>query len=174
MTAPLDDLYLTWLYSQASSVKLRRPSRTYWNLFRQLYTKECVWFIPNDDNRLEDGRELRELFLYEQRAEDPPREWLDLGCSFLELLIGLSRRLSFETEREARDWFWEMLQNLGISTYTDASSYSEEEVDDKLDNVLWRTYKHNGEGGLFPLKHAREDQRDVELWYQLSAYILQE
>jgi len=62
MNEPLDDLYLTWLYSQIGSIKLKQPSRTYWSLFRQLYTKEFVWIIPNDDNRIEDGRDLRFKF----------------------------------------------------------------------------------------------------------------
>ena len=36
-----------------------------------------------------------------------------------------------------------------------------------------RRYKRSGEGGLFPLKNAAKDQRKVEIWYQLSSYLLE-
>lgn len=173
MSGTLDDLYLQWLYSQVSSLKLKSPSRTYWNLARQLYSKEFVWFVPNDDNRVEDGRDLRYEFIDDQQIESVDPEWMDLGCSMLELLIGLSRRLSFETEGESRDWFWKLLENLHIHTCTDDGPYPREIVDDILDTVIWRTYDRTGRGGLFPLKNARKDQRNVELWYQLNEYLLQ-
>jgi len=98
---------------------------------------------------------------------------MSLGCSFLEMLVALSRRLAFQEEREPRDWFWEMMDNLGLAKHTDDYDYSEEEVNDILDRVIWRTYYTNGEGGLFPLRHASADQRHIELWYQMCAYLLE-
>jgi hypothetical protein len=91
----------------------------------------------------------------------------------LELLIGLSRRLSFVADGEPFDWFWQLMENLGLEKYNDNTVIPEKEVDGILDEVIWRTYKRNGSGGLFPLRKATEDQRDVELWYQLSAYLLE-
>ena len=79
-----DDAYLGWLYSQVASVHLKNPSRTYWSLFRCLYTTEFVWFVPNDDNRVEDGRALRYQFIEETGTEVDP-EWLHLGCSMIDL-----------------------------------------------------------------------------------------
>lgn len=175
MDAPLDELYLKWLYSKISSVRLRDPSRTYWNLFRQLYTKEFVWIIPNDDNRAEDGKDLRYEFLEEQGVDEVDPDWIRLGCSMLELLIALSRRLSFEDDGEPRGWFWQMLANLGLNEFNDAN-YNEQaqsEIDQALDTVIWRTYSPDGFGGLFPLKTPEKDQREVEIWYQLGAYLLE-
>lgn len=63
MDGPLDEQYLKWLYRQVASSKYRNPARTYWSLLRQLYTTEFVWTVPNDDNRVEDGRDLRYEFL---------------------------------------------------------------------------------------------------------------
>jgi hypothetical protein len=63
VSGTLDDLYLIWLYEQVGDVKVRSRNRTYWDLFRQLYSIEFIWFIPNDDNRAEDGEDLREQFL---------------------------------------------------------------------------------------------------------------
>ena len=171
---PLDELYLTWLYNQVGSVKAKRSSRTYWSLLRQLYTKEFVWFVPNDDNRAEDGKELRYEFINDEGLEDVDPEWVTLGCSMLELLIGLSRRLTFETDREPQYWFWEMLKNIGLESYNDkVHPYPHKEIDAILERVIWRTYDRDGHGGLFPLKRATKDQRKIELWYQLSAYLLE-
>ena len=173
MSELLDESYLTWLYSQVASVTTKERTRTYWGLFKQLYTKEFVWFVPNDDNRVEDGRALRNEFLNEKRIAGAPEEWLSLGCSMLELLVGLARRLSFETDREPRVWFWKLLDNIGLGDLTDASVYNEVDVDAILERVIFRTYAPSGDGGLFPLAKPSRDQRKVELWYQLCEYVLE-
>lgn len=176
MSGTLDDLYLPWLYSQIGgrSVKVKDRSRTHWSLLKQLYSIEFVWIIPNDDNRAEDGKNLRYEFVDERGYYDVDPDWMGLGCSFLEMLVGLSRRLSFESDREPRYWFWHLLENLGLTGYTDHVRYNREEVDDIANTVIWRTYEKDGRGGLFPLSYTNQDQREVEIWYQLSAYLLQD
>lgn len=172
MTKPLDELYLEWLYSQVASLRSRTPHRKYWGLLRQLYTTEFVWFVPNDDNRVEDGRDLRDEFLIDEGIADVDLEWMDLGCSMLEMMLGLARRLSFEAEGEPRVWFWRLIENLGLSGDNDVH-HNEKKVKAALKKVIYRTYDADGRGGLFPLKHAEQDQRDVEIWYQLCAYLLE-
>lgn len=172
MNEPLDELYLTWLYSQVASPKARNPSRTYWTLLRQLYKKEFVWFVPNDDNRVEDGRYLRYEFL-EAHHRSHEDDWMDLSCSFLEMLIALSRRLSFQADGEPVIWFWHLIETLELANYNDNVIYPYDEVDEILDRVIWRTYEKDGKGGLFPLKNANRDQRQVEIWYQMSAYLIE-
>lgn len=169
----LDDQYLTWLYGQVLEVRTRKSSRTFWNLFRQLFSTEFVWFVPNDDNRAADGRELRCEWAA-RTGIDPNFDWLELGCSFLELLIGLSRRLAFENGNDAASWFWQLLCNLGLEGHHDRSDFTTEDVDDITSRVIWRTYDKSGHGGLFPLQHTTNDQRQVEIWYQLSEYLLQD
>lgn len=176
MDEPLDELYFKWLYSQVASVRFKNPARTYWSLTRQLFRKEFVWFIPNDDNRVEDGRDLRYEFI-EECEIDPDPEWMRLGCSMFEMLLGLARRLSFESDGSPRAWFWRLMENLDLQDLND-HIYSRtpnlpRKVEDTIDTVIWRTYKRNGEGGLFPLKTARENQTEVELWYQMSCYLLE-
>lgn len=163
---PLEELYFKWLYGQVGSTK----RKTHWNLLRQLHTKEFVWVVPNDDNRLEDGRDLRHEFCEDEdlAASD---EWMHYGCSMLEMLVALSRRLQFEDDKPAREWFWELMFNLNLVEFTDDHELPKQEIDEILDEVIWRTYQENGQGGLFPLKWPEEDQRDVEIWYQLSAYL---
>lgn len=175
MSAYLDELYFDWLYSQVCSVKVKSPSRTYRNLLHILYTKEFVWLVPNDDNRAEDGKDLRDEFLRVEHVKvaNYDRLWMELGCSMLELLIAVSRRLEFETDIPAKEWFWEILENLNLHKLNDQKTISRHNVEDILDRVIWRTYERDGSGGLFPLVNAEKDQRKVEIWYQLSAYILE-
>jgi hypothetical protein len=172
---PLDELYLRWLYAGVGDVRLRNSSRTYWTLLRQFYKKEFVWIVPNDDNRVEDGKDLRYEFIDACGIETVDDAWINMGCSMLEMLIALSRRLAFEAEREPRDWFWRLIENLDLEEFTDANfnNRARRHVDTVLDNVVWRLYLPDGRGGLFPLDHPAEDQRDVEIWYQLSAYLLE-
>lgn len=173
---PLDEEYFTWLYSQVCNLNVKNPKKTYWCLCEQLYTKEFLWFIPNDDNRSKEGIELRKEFLQETGTEYPGHDWMNMSCSMFELLIGLSKRLSFLDDREPKIWFWELVDNINLS-YANDNIYNvdvETHVDEVLNNVIWRLYNKNGSGGLFPLRHAQEDQRKIELWYQLSAYVNEE
>lgn len=176
MDQDLDSMYLEWLYEQ---VGLKGPSnRTHWGLLRQMLSKEFVWIVPNDDNRVEDGRELRYEFVKAARLRRVRGSWMGMGCSFLEMLIGLSRRLSFEADGEPPEWFWILISNLRLSKYDD--NYYEPEnihkfmnIDRKMEKVIWRTYDYTGNGGLFPLANPEENQTEVEIWYQMNAYLLE-
>jgi hypothetical protein len=173
VNADLDEPYLIWLHD-----RIAYPDRheTYMSFAKQLYIKEFVWLVPNDDNRAADGKDLREEFCREHNIESPDPEWMGLGCSMLELLIAMSRMFAFEAEGEPRDWFWKMMDNIDILLFAaNDRKYSPRFqlwVDFALDRVIWRTYSPTGEGGLFPLETTDHDQRDVELWYQMSAYIV--
>lgn len=175
MQEPIDELYLTWLYEQVGSAKLKDRTKTYWSLTRQLYRYEFVWIVPNDDNRLEDGRDLRAIFLAEYGITEVDQNWLDMGCSMLEMMIALSRRLAFDTEDEPREWFWQLVDNLGMHDFNDRmyDDRIEQRVDNTLYRVVWRQYMPDGAGGLFPLQYPTQDQREVEIWYQFNAYLLE-
>lgn len=173
----LDDAYFEWLYSQIGAVRNKNPERNFWHLCRKLYTTEFTWFVPNDDNRVEDGKELRLEFLTSTRyrLDDPHGLFMDLGCSMFEMLVALAKLAAFESERSPVEWFWRFMHNLELDEYSDSifEISIEEEVDEVLARLNDRTYSRNGEGGLFPLRRARQDQREVELWYQLSSYLLE-
>lgn len=172
MNKPLDELYLSWLYECAADPEITNPSQTFWNLLHHLFTKEYVWLIPNDDNRVEDGRALRGEFIEDQGLDDMDPDWMNLECSMLEMIIALSRRLSFQGGGEPRDWFWRLIDNLGLNI-ADQQRFPRKRVEEVLDRQIWRTYQSNGAGGLFPLRHPHRDQRDVEIWNQLNAYLLE-
>lgn len=172
MNKPLDELYLSWLYECVADPEIANPSQTFWNLLQHLFTKEYVWLIPNDDNRVEDGRALREEFIEDLGLDDMDPDWMNLECSVLEMMIALSRRLSFQGGGEPRDWFWRLIDNLGLNI-ADQQRFPRSRVEEVLDRQIWRTYQSNGAGGLFPLRHPHRDQRDVEIWTQLNAYLLE-
>jgi hypothetical protein len=172
MTGTIDDQYFEWLYSHIGSVRNRNPARSIWHLAHQLYTTEYVWLVANDDNRVEDGRELRQEFMEQQSPDEVPLSWLELGCSMLEMMIALGRRASFEANGSPGDWFWTFLKHLDIFIYDDAfDSEAAKHVEKVLERFIYRNYDFSGEGGLFPLRRAERDQRKIELWYQMAAYI---
>lgn len=170
---PLDETYFVWLYSQVGSVKNRNRAKTYWELLRLLYQKEFMWSNPMDANRAQDGKDLRYHFRDETGTDLNDNGWLDYGCSMLELLVALSAKLAFEGEGEVQDWFWDLIDNLGLTGCTDANPPDPNIIEEILDKVIRREYAPNGAGGLFPLAHSHEDQRDVEIWYQAQAYLLE-
>lgn len=173
MNIQLEESYCTWLYSQVSNPKAKGRTKTYWALMWQLFTTEFVWLIPNDDNRWEDGRDLRYEFLVETENPNVNQEFMDVSCSVLEMLIALSRRIAFQTDTPTEAWFWHILHNLGIDHCTDAAGDFTDFVQEVIRKVIWRDYEEDGRGGLFPLRRADRDQRNVEIWYQMGAYILE-
>ena len=173
MSEPLDELYFTWLCRQVGEDSSANPSRTYWRMLKGLYTKEFVYLIPNDDNRAADGKDLRREFARDLSIDIDPG-WMGLGCSMFELMIGLARDLSELTEEDIQNEFWELVENLNLEQYHDNVPIPPNRVSDVLDEVIWRTYRRNGRGGLFPLKgRPAQDQTKVELWYQLNAYAME-
>jgi hypothetical protein len=148
-------------------------------LLEKLQSMEFYAFVPNDDNRAVDGTHIRDVFC-EEEGQHALSFCPDGPCTVLEMLIGLAYRLEFETaqskyEKSPREWFWILVDNLGLTEY-DNHFYTDEvdnHVEDVITCLLERHYASNGEGGLFPLHHARLDQRKVEIWYQMSAYIIE-
>lgn len=170
---PLDQRYLEWLYSLVEDSS-RRPHAQYWQLFEQLYNTPFVWFVPNDDNRIEDAREIRNEYanIDIHGVED---YWMAMDISVLELIMAMSRRVSFQFNESPGPWFWVLLDNLGLLEFDDRywSSRSRRAVIQIVYIFMHRTYEPNGHGGLFPLQHAVEDQRGLELWDQMSQYTLE-
>lgn len=169
MEGPLDEPYFTWL--SAKVVLGDRMSQSYLKLLHQLYETEFVWFVIGDDNRAGDGLDLRREFLRESRLEND-QVWFDVGCSILEMLIGLSRRAEFQTDIASQEWFWVLIRNLNLADYNDENSYNHDHVSEILYDFVWRTYECDGTGGLFPMTNPSADQREVEIWYQFSQYLI--
>ena len=179
----LREEYFSWLYDQ---IKLKRPG--YRNLCRVLHNKKFRWSVPNDDNRCEDGLDLRDIFFEEKHLDESMVEvayWLREPCTVFEVMVSLAKRINdlmFDLKRQedkTSKWFHEMLSNLGLNIYEDGHNLgqefepvSEAKIDEILEVLMDRTYDVYGRGSLFPLKRRHpKDMARVEIWYQLMTYL---
>ena len=167
--------YILWL---GEKVKLDEKEECggYIFLLRALYRKEFYWTNDMDENRSDEGKNLRDIFAEECGLDEVPDE-INGACSVLEMMIGLAKRWNSEvslTEEEDKsdEYFWQMIHNLGLEGCTD-DKFDPEMVREKLDILLDRDYPENGKGSLFPLERSKESQKDIEMWYQLQNYLME-
>jgi hypothetical protein len=76
----------------------------------------------------------------------------------------------------AEYYFWKLIENLGLSKCTDDKWYTingDFFVEDAVYRVNDRLIGADGSGGLFPLRQPSRDQRGVEIWYQMQAWLLE-
>jgi hypothetical protein len=156
-----EERYIEWLGGQIHPDR----DRDFSELYAQMFDKEFVWHIPNDDNRIADGLELRKEFFRRKNV-------IQRGCSVLEVIVALSRRIAFAAGGDAEKWAWRLITNLELNRMSGRiGGIRAERIDEILERFIWRTYEPDGVGGLFPLAWPRQDQRKVELWYQMCGYI---
>lgn len=167
--------YILWLGEQ---IKLDEKDECggYNFLIKALYRKEFYWTNDMDENRSDEGKALREIFAEDCGLDYIPDE-INGACTVLEMMIGLSKRWNGEvslTEEEDRsdEYFWQMISNLGLEGCTD-DKFDPDMVREKLDILLDRDYPDNGEGSLFPLERSKESQKNIEIWYQLQNYLME-
>jgi hypothetical protein len=156
--------YFLWLIAQIGVPERNR--NTYNDLFMRLHETEFVWIVPHDDNRLQDALELRDEFNKRRLPLD------DMPVSLLEVLIALSRRVSWTTDRSPEFWAWQLLENLRVTKSSDPlTGRKAERVEEILEALIWRTYDQDGNGGFFPLNYPADDQTKREIWDQMNAYV---
>lgn len=130
-----------------------------------------------DQNRFNDGLDLRYRFCYEQGYEDSEldSELKGKPCSVLEMIIALAVRFEEqvlsdpEFGNRVSVWFWSMIENLGLRGMDDLY-FDEKEANRIVDVFLHREYAPNGNGGLFYIPDCSRDLRHVETWYQACWY----
>lgn len=171
-----DSEYFCWL---AEKVANRRSiERQCGLLLYKLYSTEFKAIISGDEHRIDDVAELREEFEGETGYiySDIP----DIPCTVLELLITLSNRIVDilgDWNSDPANWFWVLLNNLvSDDAYFSNVNLKEKpnvrhELDDILGRFVDRKYNFDGSGGIFPLKTPKKDQKRVEIWYQMQAYL---
>lgn len=141
-----------------------------------LFEKEFYWLIPNDENRAMDGKELRNVYKFDEHRSIS--SFQDEPCSCLEMLIALAHKWDFDIDYNpgsgdrTSDKFWEMIGNLGLDKYA-LSDRDNVLIDTTIEDWLARNYREDGLGGLFPLNDPSGNQRKVEIWYQMQAYIIE-
>jgi hypothetical protein len=171
--------YFEYLYDL---VKEDAPERKdYWMLLSDLQAFKFYWSVEHDENRAQDGIDLRRRYL-EGEWWANGEEALSGECSMLEMMIALAERMAFELAGtdvspdiyRTGSCFWEMVENLGLTRYSDGE-YERLNgpfvVNKTLHDVVTRNYDETGVGGIFPLRGDYGDQRYVELWYQMQEYL---
>lgn len=149
---------------------------SYRQLLMRLHKTEFRYSIFNDDNRADDGVDLRFRFARENGYSRSVVRYLDGPCSVLEMLVALAYRCEEHIMDDpdigdrTGQWFWVMIRNLGLDSMTD-NNFDEGYVDRKVNIFLDREYASNGEGGLFVVNNCAYDLRDVEIWYQMCWYL---
>lgn len=165
--------YFYWLQDTVAANSLRMHRKSYRKLLMSLYNTEYIWTIDLDVNRAYDGIALRteylELFGEGQIDVDI---WMQQKCSMFEMLIALSRRMEFQAGSFTSFWFWRLLDNLNLGQFED-SYFDQPSFDRIITRLLKRKYSESGSGGLFPLEYPQEDQRKLEIWFQMHSYILE-
>jgi hypothetical protein len=168
----LEERYFGWL-----SWLVNVTREDYHKLLKCLYNTEFTYTIDMDGNRESNGIDLRYQFGYEYDIDDREiASTLDnKPCSILEMMIALSQKIEEimedpEVGDQTAYWFWKMVNNLGLSKYSDRY-WNEEKVKEILDSFLNRKYGPHGEGGLFVFRYNDHDVRDVEIWTQAMWYL---
>ncbi len=165
--------YFEWL-CELIDISRFAKSVSYRKLLIHLHNIEFTWFIPHDDNRADDGIQLRRKYgLY--REDVTLSRYITGPCSVLEMMVALAFRCEGymdDTQMGNRtgQWFWGMIHNLGLSPMID-SKFDIDYVDDIIARFLNREYEPDGKGGLFTVKHCTQDMRTVEIWCQLNWYL---
>lgn len=166
--------YYEWLLGQVESP----IAETHTMLLEKLHSIPFTWLVDMDANRAGDGINLRYIYM-EKEGIDPKKAEKDhfspnkYDCSVLEMLIALTRRFSKDVVGESfmtcADYFWIIMENLDLIRCVD-SDFDEIYVEDRIDVMLNRVYDRNGDGGLFPLSNPKENQRNLEIWYQMCEW----
>lgn len=166
--------YLEWI---CKLINRKRFSKhvSYEKLLTHLHSIEFTWFIPHDDNRADDGIQLRRRYSLDM-DDMTLQTYLHGPCSVLEMMVALAIRCE-ETIMDdiamgdrTEQWFWGMIHNLGLNSMDD-NNFDVNFVDDVVARLLDREYEPDGRGGLFTVKHCPHDMRTVEIWRQLSWYL---
>lgn len=165
-----NNLYLTWLVGLVDDGRAYQ----YTSVFHAAWEMEFTYSISLDANRAQDGIDLRRVYERDASVVLP-----ELGpCRVLEFLIGLSFRMehilyNWEFPNQVDRWFWELMHNLRLIDLglhnTEEQNY--EIASHVLQKVVDRDYTPAGLGGVFPIQSPENDQRDVEVWYQMHNWI---
>lgn len=173
----LTSLYFEWMCRLVCNNRHTKCS-SYRKLLTHLNESEFVPVMLMDENRADDGTDLRYRFGYENSYEGAMIASLldDHPCSMLEMMIALSIHCEEDIMDDpdvgdrTGEWFWQMIENLGLDDMDDAH-YSPKRVDDILERFTNQEYERDGRGGLFYIPNTYRDMRNAEIWYQMCWYL---
>lgn len=154
------------------------------------YRKLCVELFKNrffitrstpkrDIDREKDGLELRK----EWSNDSLDGEFHIIPCTMLEMIIGISKRMSEQLmdedgEDKTAQYFWEIIGNLGLDCWDDdnfgwETGLTQKKIAKTCEILCKRQYNPDGTGGgMFPMPGLLGiNQKKMEIWYQMQEYI---
>lgn len=165
--------YFNWLKNKVDFLDF--PEK-YDQLFMALYNTEFVWGHPMDRNRAFEGQDIRAEYKSETGHNFPIN--LSIPANVLEVLIAITKRMNFICssfdEDKTKIIFWRLMANLDLAGMSDPyyiMNGGDVMVEAILTKWMKRRYEPDGRGGIFPMAEPRENQREVELWYQMNQYL---
>ena len=173
--------YLHWLMEQAQ-LETDGPDG-YSHLCGILQDTYFLSMVEMDENRGSEGRELRDEW---SEPSGGDKHGIRTGlipytCTMMELILVLARRMGYEMadsqyEAGTGKWVAELMENAGLATFRNEfyelnPEYHGNRIRMILNDIIYRRYSANGEGGFFPMKWARGDQRRNELLVQMNDYL---
>ena len=165
--------YFEWLKSQVDFLDF--PEK-YDRLFSALQARIFTYKHPMDKNRAMDAISMRDLYREETEKRAPSNV---LPPTVLEFFVAISKRMnyicsSFDQDK-TKEIFWRLMANLKLNDMSDVRYEilgGDRQVNDILDRFLDRQYEVDGsDGGLFPMARPRQNQREIEIWYQMNQYL---
>lgn len=131
-------------------------------LLRYLFEVDYIWTIHLDENRAQDGIDLR--CLYANLNKLTIDIFQDKPCSMLEMLIAFANRIEndFMGSAEGNNaprWFYQMLVSLGIAE--DMKRFDKSRVD----HALIKFFNH--QIALFDIPGIEK----LQLWDQLNSWL---
>ena len=170
--------YFQWLYNWMSGER-HHYDVSFKRLLMQLHDTEFTYTIRNDQNRAEDGMNLRYRFAKSGVIDEPVDYILEClvgPCSVLEMMVALAKRCEndYMDDPEYGDrtaqWFWAMITNLDLGNMID-DWYDKNRVDRTIRRFLNREYDRDGRGGLFRVRNSTVDMRTIEIWSQMFYFL---
>lgn len=176
--------YFQWLKDLVDREELENY---YWAL-KLLFQTEFYAVHAMDENRAADGKTLRDRYVFEECSTKTEEDFFYADMSgptnMLEVMIGLTERMDAELylpsvndRQEYVDSFWELFRNAGFDQFKDCDIFDRWNptvFNSHISKILDRKYHKDGHGGFFPLKgKLSDDQRDIEMWYQMQAYLIE-
>lgn len=169
--------YFDWMCRLVYDRKYCRGKK-YNKLLRFLNDTDFFYILEMDENRAEDGISMRYKYGDEYYISED-EIYIHLSnkpCSILEMMVALSIRCENhimddpEIGNRTGEWFWNMIDNLGLSEMSD-DSYDADYVEMVVQRFLNREYQFDGEGGLFTVRSINIDMRKIDIWYQMCWYL---
>lgn len=168
--------YFEWMYRLVCGEGGRDLS--FRKLLMRLYDLDYQYTLPMDENRWTDGVQLRYRYGREHNIPDyvVASELDTRPCSMLEMMLALSLRceetimIDDHFGDRTGQWFWNMISSLGLGGETDRN-FRASHVDAVVDRFNNRRYSPNGEGGLFRVNDRNINLLNMDIWYQMQAYI---